>query len=73
MTYKITNLEDGRIEIEISFLDEDIDLVGKTTIIGEENDAEKYLPFFEKDLRVNYSYLFPTPEPELILEEGDFI
>jgi len=73
MTYKITDLEDGRIEIEISFLDEDIDLVGKTTIIGEENDAKKYLPFFEKDLRVNYSHLFPIPEPEPILEEGDFV
>lgn len=73
MTHKFTQLENGKTEIEVSYIDEGIELEGKTTIVGDETVATRYLPFFEKDLRANYKHLFPIPEPEVYPEEGELI
>lgn len=53
-----------RTKITANFLDEEIGLVAETTVGGGEEEALKYAPVFERDLRENYKELFPQPEPE---------
>lgn len=56
---------DGSVtKIHVDFIDEGVELTGDTSVIGDEKKALAYLPFFETDLRRNYSHLFPQPEPE---------
>ena len=54
---------DNLTTILVSFADEGVDLVGETSVIGGEQKALDYLPFFEKDLRRNFADKFPQPEP----------
>ena len=81
MIYSITT--NGKHSfITVDFVDENVDLKGKTSVYGNLQSAEDYLPFFEKDLRQNYAELFPVAEevipevleevaPEEILPEGE--
>ena len=71
MIYSITT--NGKHSfITVDFVDEGIDLKGKTSVYGTLQAAEEYLSFFERDLRQNYSELFPVEEiasePALIEE-----
>lgn len=69
MIHEITVLDDGTTRIDVSFFDEDVDLHGVTSVKGVLEDAERYLPVYERDLRTNYADLFPAPpEPEMQLE-----
>lgn len=70
MTHTITNLHDGTIRIDVDFSDEGVDLQGTTHVKGGEAEALAYVPVFERDLRRNYSQLFPEPEPEPEPEGG---
>ena len=54
---------DGNLtNIAVSFADEGVDLTGETSVIGGEQKAMDYLPFFERDLRRNFADKFPQPE-----------
>lgn len=64
MIYEITVLGDGTSKITMNFRDEGIELDGETTVKGGQQEAEGYVPTFERDLRTNYAHLFPQPEPE---------
>ena len=70
MTYVI-NVLNGTTQIDVDFADEEVTLTGTTHIKGGEDDAERYVKVFEKDLRNVYSEMFPIPEPEPA-EEGEF-
>ena len=62
MTHVFTT--DGNLtNIAVSFADEGVDLTGETSVIGDEQKALDYLPFFERDLRLNFADRFPQPEP----------
>lgn len=61
MTYNMTESENNTTVIEVSFQDEGIDLIGRTTVKGKTESAQGYLPIFEADLRRNYAELFPPP------------
>lgn len=63
---------DGITLIGVDFSDEGVALQGETTVKGGTEQAEKYLPAFERDLRENYRDLFPVPEPE-IEPEGEMM
>ena len=55
---------DGNLtNIAVSFADEGVELTGETSVIGGEQKALDYLPFFERDLRRNFADKFPQPEP----------
>jgi hypothetical protein len=69
MTYIVTVNDDGTTTIEISFIDEGVNLQGRTNVKGGELEALNYLPVFEADLRRNYADLFPLP---LMPEGGMF-
>ena len=71
MTYTTNVLEDGTAEILMSFQDEGVDLSGRTTVKGGAEEAQSYVGTFERDLRTNYSHLFPQPEPEEVHEEEE--
>ena len=62
MTYQLI-VEGNLTRISVSFADEGVDLTGETSVIGGEQKALDYLPFFEKDLRRNFADKFPQPEP----------
>lgn len=64
MTYAIAVNDDGTATLAVDFSDEDVGLQGKTQVKGGEAEALAYLPVFERDLRRNYSHLFPTPDPD---------
>ena len=64
MTYVIT-VSEGVSSLEVSFVDEGVDLVDHVIVDGGEAKAIAYLPFFVADLRRNYAHLFPQPQPEL--------
>ena len=68
MTYQIIAFGNGIHRIQVSFSDEGVALEGETTVKGTVEDAERYVPVFERDLKTNYAHLFPQPEPE---EEGE--
>lgn len=55
--------EGNTTQISVTFADEGVDLAGETSIIGDEQKASAYLPFFERDLRRNFADQFPQPEP----------
>ena len=57
-----TALDDKRTQLTIDFSDEGVSLVGETEVVGDENKALSYAPFFEADLRRNNAELFPVPE-----------
>lgn len=61
MTHVFTLNPDGTTTIEVSFVDEGVDLQGQTSVKGDEAAAAAYLPFFEADLRRNFAELFPQP------------
>ena len=54
--------EGNTTRIVVDFADEGVDLAGETSIIGDEQKASAYLPFFERDLRRNFADKFPQPE-----------
>ena len=62
MTYQLTG-EGNTTRIAVDFADEGVDLVGETSVLGDEQKALGYLPFFERDLRRNFADQFPQPEP----------
>ena len=62
MTYQLTG-EGNLTRIAVDFADEGVDLVGETSVLGDEQKAAAYLPFFERDLRRNFADQFPQPEP----------
>lgn len=62
MTYQLAT-EGNLTRITVNFADEGVDLTGETSVIGGEQKALDYLPFFEKDLRRNFADKFPQPEP----------
>jgi len=64
MTYQIIAFDNGIHRIQVSFSDEGVALQGETTVKGSPEDAERYVLVFERDLRTNYAYLFPQPEPK---------
>lgn len=65
----VTYTTSGNItEIVVDFSDENVELVGRTSVIGDQQKAEAYLPFFERDLRRNYAHLFPQPEQTNTME-----
>ena len=50
----------------VDFSDENVSLVGKSVVVGSEEDALSYAKFFGADLRRINAELFPTPEmPEM--------
>lgn len=55
--------EGNTTRIVVDFADEGVDLAGETSIIGDEQKAAAYLPFFDRDLRRNFADQFPQPEP----------
>lgn len=55
--------EGNTTRIAVDFADEGVDLAGETSIIGDEQKAAAYLPFFERDLRRNFADQFPQLEP----------
>ena len=61
--------EGNTIRITVDFADEGVILTGETSIIGDEQKASAYLPFFERDLRRNFADQFPQPE----LPAGDMM
>ena len=68
MTYDVA--VSGNISIlTVSFNDEGIDLTASIQVDGYEDAALQYLPFFEQDLRRNYTHLFPQPEMDFEFEE----
>lgn len=62
MMYTLINNEDGTTTIQVSFLDEGVELEGETSIKGDDSKALAYIPTYEQDLRRNYADLFPVPE-----------
>lgn len=50
--------------IQIDFSGEGVGLLAEISVGGGEEEALKYAPVFERDLRENYKELFPQPEPE---------
>lgn len=57
-------ISEGNVtQINVDFSDEGVELTGETSIIGDEQKAAEYLPFFERDLRRNFADQFPQPEP----------
>jgi len=67
MTHTVTTIENNIALLCVDFSDEGVNLQGEIRIPGGEEKALQYLPFFEIDLRNNYSYLFPVSE---IIEGG---
>jgi hypothetical protein len=64
MTYQITAFGNGTHIFLVCFSDYGVAFEGDTTVKGTPEDAERYVSVFERDLRTNYAYLFPQPEPE---------
>ena len=62
MTRIATVINDKHTKLVIDFADEGVELVGETLILGNEEKALAYAPFFEADLRKNNAELFPVPE-----------
>jgi len=63
MTRIATIINDKHTKLVIDFADEGVNLVGETLILGDEEKALAYAPFFEADLRRNFADKFPQPEP----------
>jgi len=55
--------------IQIDFSGEGVGLLAETSVGGGEEEALKYAPVFERDLRENYKELFPQEEPKEPIEE----
>ena len=71
MIVTTTVIDDKHTKLVIDFRDEEINLIGETSIIGDESAALAYTPFFEQDRRHNNAELFPQPEmPEM---DGEMI
>lgn len=70
MTYDIQTLDNGVVRLSVDFADEGSDITGVTHIHGDINDAARYLPVFEADLRHNNSELQPKAEEQVIMPEG---
>jgi hypothetical protein len=60
-------------KLTIDFRDEEIELVGVTEVVGNENTARAYAHFFEQDLRRNNAELFPVSEIEIPEMDGETI
>ena len=64
MTHSVTTAENGTL-LTVDFVDEGVNLTQSILVDGDETKALQYLPFFEKDCRRNFAYLFPRPtQPE---------
>jgi len=59
--------------IQIDFSGEGVGLLAETSVGGGEEEALKYAPVFERDLRENYKELFPQEPKEPIEEVGEKI
>ena len=66
-------IDDKRTKLTIDFSDENVVLVGKTEVVGDESQALAYAHFFEQDLRRNNAELFPIPEIEIPEMDGEMI
>ncbi|WP_027309426.1 hypothetical protein [Caloramator sp. ALD01] len=60
MKYNIENVNENEVMLHVDFSDEGVELQGETRIKGNQEDALKYLPVFEKDLRINFADKFPV-------------
>lgn len=61
MTYVLTPQTDGTTRIHVDFADEDVVLVGDTSVKGGTKEALAYLPVFTSDLQRNFVDLFLLP------------
>jgi len=67
MTYELISQGDGTTRVTIDYRDEGVALQGTTHVAGDGDAARAYVAVFDRDLRMNYKRLFPTPpapEPE---------
>lgn len=60
MRYNIEYVNENEVKLSVDFLDEGVELQGEIRIKGNQEDALKYLPVFEKDLRRNFTDKFPA-------------
>lgn len=60
MRYNIEQVNENEVLLSVNFDDENVDLQGEIRIKGTQEDALKYLPVFEKDLRRNFADKFPS-------------
>ena len=74
-TKEITNLQNGYINIYITFTSDELTegetLIGETQIKGTPEQANDYAEIFIKDLRNTYPEKFPKPETSIHIMEGD--
>ncbi len=69
MIVTTTTIDDKHTKLVIDFRDEEINLIGETSVVSNESAALAYAHFFEADLRRNNAELFPVPEPIDVPEE----
>jgi hypothetical protein len=58
----ITEVISDVTKLTISFTDEGVELEATTHVKGGEQEALRYLPVFEADIRRNFADHFPAPE-----------
>ena len=71
MTKIATIVNEKHTKLVIDFADEGVALIGETLVVGNEEKALAYAPFFEADLRRNNAEFFP--QPEMPVMEGEMI
>lgn len=62
MTHTVTIVE-GKTVLTVDYTDEGVSLQQQIIVDGTEQQAENYLPFFDRDCRRNFADLFPQPKP----------
>ncbi len=55
-------IDEKHYGLVVDFSDENVSLVGKSVVVGSEEDALSYAKFFGADLRRINADLFPMPE-----------
>lgn len=60
MRYDIEYVNENEVLLKLNFYDENVDLQGEIRIKGSQDDALRYLPVFERDLRRNFADKFPS-------------
>lgn len=69
MTSKIELIKERKYLITLDYNDEQVSLVESKKFVGTEENANAFIPIMDRDVRDNYAYLFPVPEPEVNPEE----
>lgn len=60
MKYNVGYVNENEVLLCVDFSDENVELQGEIRIKGNQEDALKYLPVFERDLRRNFADKFPS-------------